>query len=116
MSTTRFAVSIVIEWYNITHAELSRATRMLTALKSQATFLYRGGGASVRLARPLDLIIVFDSEHFEEAQIRQPIDGVIGDCECLTLRYSSIGADYCKQKNAGAAIATGEILIFSAAI
>ena len=113
MSTTRFAVSIVIEWYNVTHAELSRATRMLTALKSQATFLYRDVGASVRLARLLDLIIVFDSEHFEEAQTRQLIDGVIGDCEYLTLRYLPVpGADYCKLKNAGAAIATGEILIF----
>jgi len=87
MSTTRFAVSIIIEWYNVTHAELSRATRMLTALKSQAIFLYRDVGDSVRLAPPLDLIIVFDSDHFEEAQIRQLIDGVIGDCECLTLRY-----------------------------
>jgi len=113
MSTTRFAVSIIIEWYNVTHAELSRATRMLTALKSQAIFLYRDVGDSVRLAPPLDLIIVFDSDHFEEAQIRQLIDGVIGDCECLTLRYLPVpGADYCKQKNAGAAIATGEIFIF----
>src|SRR5262245_2626666 len=113
MVTTRFAVSIVIEWYNVTHAELSRAEQMLSAIKSQASSLYTELGNPVRLTRPLDLIIVFDTEHFENEQIRKFIDGVMGGCECLTVRYlATPGANYCKQKNAGAAIATGEILIF----
>lgn len=113
MPTTSFTVSIVIEWYNVTHAELSRAKRMLAALKSQAASLYSDVRDPLRLARPLDLIIVFDSENFQEARIRRFIDDVIGVCECLTIRYLLLpGADYCKQKNGGAAIATGEIVIF----
>src|SRR5262245_37918807 len=113
MTTTRFAVSIVIEWYNMTHAELSRAARMLSGLKSQACSLYSDVADPVRLAQPLELIIVFDSEHFEDEHVRKFIDGAVGNCEFLTIRYLPVpGADYCKQKNAGAAIATGEILIF----
>src|SRR6266576_3728 len=113
MATTSFAVSIVIEWYNVTHAELSRAKRMLAALKSQAASLFSGARDAIRLAAPLDLVIVFDSENFEATRIRRFIDDVIGVCECLTLRYLPLpGANYCKQKNAGASIATGEIVIF----
>ena len=114
MAITSFAVSVVIEWYNVTHAEISRAKRMLATLKSQASMLYFDDTRdSIKLTEPLELVIAFNSAKFDVAQVQQVVDDVIGASEWLTLRYLPVvGASYCQLKNAGAAIATGEIIIF----
>lgn len=114
MVKASFAVSVVIEWYNVTHAELDRATRMLAALTSQAVSLHSGdANAPTVLSGPLELVIAFDSDKLDAAQVRRVIDDVIRPSESLTLRYLPVSdANYCKLKNAGAAIATGEIIIF----
>jgi len=114
MATTSFTVSVVIEWYNVTHAEISRAKRMLAAVKSQAAILYsKDTTASIRLSLPLELVIAFNSAKLDGAKVRGIVDDVIGVSEWLTLRYMPVaGATYCKLKNAGASIATGDIIIF----
>ena len=114
MVITSFATSVVIEWYNVTHAEVSRAKQMLAAVKSQAAMLYSADASMpVRLSGPLDLVIAFNSAKLDSAQVRHVVDDVIGASESLTLRYLPVvGASYCQLKNAGAAIATGEIIIF----
>jgi hypothetical protein len=114
VARTSFAVSVVIEWYNVTHAEISRAKQMLAALKSQAAALhFADRRAPVGLSGPLELVIAFNSAKLDSVQVRRVVDEVIGATEWLTLRYLPVAsASYCQLKNAGAAIATGEIIIF----
>src|SRR4030095_11988374 len=106
--------SVIVEWYNMSHAELGRARRMLAELRAQAASLYASDArAPVRLAKPLDLVIVFGNDQ----QIRQQVQSALGDLakagDSLVPRSLPISdGRYCQMKNAGAAFSQGEVIIF----
>ena len=105
--------SVIVEWYNMTHAELDRATRMLAALTSQAASLYSSESAPVRLAKPLDLVIVFDSDQHSRQQVQAAFGDLTNATDALMPRFLPIpDARYCQLKNAGAASSTSELIIF----
>jgi glycosyltransferase involved in cell wall biosynthesis len=110
----RFRVSIVIEWYNIARAKRDRATQMLATVASQAADLYcAADGAEVGISEPLDLVITYDSNKLQIRQVEQVVGEAASSSESLSLRFISVpSGTYCGQKNAGAAVARGDIIIF----
>ncbi len=106
--------SVIVEWYNMTHAELDRATRMLAELTSQAASLYSPDErAPVRLAQPLDLVIAFDRDQRSCGQVQSALGELTGAIDSLVPRLLPISdSTYCKLKNAGAAYSNGDIIIF----
>lgn len=114
MAPQMVTASVIVEWHNMTHAELDRATRMLAELTSQATSLYSSDEKSaVRLAKPLDLVIVFDSDQRSLQQVQSALGDLTNAIDSIVPRLVSISdASYCKFKNAGAAVSTGEIIVF----
>ena len=115
-------VSVVIEWDNVRLAELGRARRMLAALASQAREVHRpppwaapAESEFLRgIAPPVEVLVTFDSAEFTVAGL----DPVVRAClpegfEPLALRYVPVpGGRYYQLKNAGAAEATGDLLVF----
>lgn len=93
-------LSIVIEWENAGRIGLDRARRMLAVLGAQ---LGEAGGA-------YEIIMLHDPARLPQA----PIAEAVGAAELTgPVRYVALsGADYYQQKNAGAALARGEILLF----
>jgi glycosyltransferase involved in cell wall biosynthesis len=106
--------SVIVEWYNMTHAEHSRATRMLAELISQAASLYSPDERKPgRLAKPLDLVIVFDSEQESLQNVQSAFGNLANAMGSVVPRLLPIpDARYCKLKNSGAASSKSEIIIF----
>ena len=108
------SVTVVVEWDNVRLSELGRARRMLAELDRQAEALARAGhrewqGRPVRV----DIVLVFDSHRFDEATVRQAVADSSTPGTSLPMRLlPSHGASYYEQKNAGAAAATGEVVVF----
>ena len=101
------AASVVVEWYNQSHARLQRPKRMLAALAAQ--------GADLRRATPsgtLELIFVHNGDERAVAQLRGVLDEIVGPDEFAIKIVAAHGATYCKLKNVGAAAASGDIIIF----
>ena len=106
--------SVVVEVYNLTYAKRERATRMLAELRLQAESLCKlDDGAAVRLARPLELVIVFDPDQDGAHQIQSAFGNLAEASDALAPRFLPVSnSSYCEMKNAGAALSTGEIIIF----
>jgi hypothetical protein len=101
-------LSIVIEWENAGRIGASRAHRMLAELHAQLLELQSG--------RPVncEIIVPHDPEKVARAipaeAMRAVTDGAAWPAE---LRFVEIaGGDYYQQKNAGAALARGDLLLF----
>lgn len=93
-------LSIVIEWENAGRIGLNRARRMLAALRAQ---LADEGTRH-------ELIMLHDPAKLDRAAIAEAVReaGLDGP-----VRYAApLGAGYYEQKNAGAALARGEIVVF----
>lgn len=115
MTKSAFSVSVIVEWYNTTHAELERARQMLSALQSQAAALLTpsDGPGAVRLSQPLELIVVFNSRHMDQSVTHKAVHESMKPSPALEVRLlAAPDATYCQQKNLGAAAAAGEILLF----
>ena len=117
---TAMSVSIVLEWENMTYAEQVRPRLTIAALKAQAAALYSPecslpakAETAVRLSAPLDVILPFNSDKVSEAEFRASVPDLLTESESLRLRLLPVAnGTYCNQKNAGAAGATGELVIF----
>ena len=91
MAPQMVTASVIVEWHNMNHAELDRATRMLAELTSQATSLYSSDEkAAVRLAKPLDLVIVFDSDQRSLQQVQSALGDLTNAIDSLVPRLVSI--------------------------
>jgi len=114
MAQERVSASVVVEWYNLTYAELGRTKDMLAEVTSQATSLCRTDASSpTGLSGPLELVIAFDESRLTEQQVRSSLPDSVAGSDHLIPRFLAVpAANYCKMKNAGAAITNGEILIF----
>lgn len=119
MNTTSMSVSVVLEWENATHASQDRPRQTLAALRAQASECFSDTpsfpsnvDSHVRLSTPLDLIIPYDSNEVDESEVRRVVSDLVTESESLHVRILPVGdGTYCRQKNAGAAVATGEIII-----
>jgi len=106
--------SVIVEWYNMTHAELGRAARMLSELAAQAASLYEADEqARVRLAQPLDLVIACESKDGSSLQhVQSTLSGLTSATAVVPRLLPIADSRYCSLKNAGAAASSGEIIIF----
>lgn len=114
MARRLVTASVIVEWYNMAHADLDRATRMLAELRAQAASLYSSAAsAPVCLAEPLDLVVAFDSGQGSRLDVQPALGDLTSATEGLVPRLLPIAdSGYCKLKNAGAAFSKGEIIIF----
>jgi hypothetical protein len=101
-------VSVVIEWENAKLSDLGRAERMLTALGEQM--------AEVSAKRHLnaELLVLYDSDAVDPVVPRTAVEAHI-DAAAWPGRIQLVpapGQRYYEQKNKGASLAAGEIVIF----
>jgi hypothetical protein len=102
------AVSVVIEWENAKLSDLGRAERMLAQLGTQMAEVAGKRGLSA------ELIVLYDSDAIDPAVPSTAIETQIdraawpGPIELVP----APGQRYYDQKNKGAALASGEIVIF----
>ena len=117
---TATSVSVVLEWENMAYAEQERPRQALAALKAQAEALFSTGPSSpltnappIRLSAPLEVILPYNSDTVDEAEFLRNVTDLITESESLCVRLLAVNnGTYCRQKNAGAAVATGELIIF----
>lgn len=107
------SASIVVEWYNMSYAELERPKRMLEALRAEAkTLRCSDSSTTPHLSGALELLVVFNSNAVDSAAIQNVLADLI-NANDLTVRTIPIAdATYCEMKNAGAENARGDIVIF----
>lgn len=114
------SVSVVLEWENMAHAAKDRPRQTLASLKAQADALYerapKGPSHStlpVRLSEPLEVLLPYNCNEVEEADLLCNLSDLLPDTESVRTRLLPVsGGTYCLQKNAGAAAATGDLVIF----
>jgi hypothetical protein len=101
-------VSVIIEWENAKLSELDRAERMLARLGAQM--------AEAARKRDLraELLVLYDSDGVDPAVPRTAIDSQIDEAVWPgTIQLiPAPGQRYYEQKNKGAKLSSGEILIF----
>jgi hypothetical protein len=108
------SVTVVVEWDNIRLSELDRTRRMLAMLDRQAVRL-AGAGHSEWQGWPVrvDAVLVFDSARFDEAAVSGAVRESTAPDSTLPMRLLPVpGAAYYQQKNAGAAAAAGDVVVF----
>jgi hypothetical protein len=101
-------VSVIVEWENAKLSELERAKQMLAQLGAQMADAARERGLRA------ELIVLYDSHEINpavpRAAIQTAIDGAAWPGTIALV--PAPGQRYYEQKNAGARMAKGEILIF----
>lgn len=101
------SVSVVIEWENARLSELGRTREMLAALSTQLREV------EDRMAEPPELIVLHDAEAVDPALVRGCVEEAFGTPPRIALRTETTDGDgYYAQKNAGAALATRDLLLF----
>ena len=101
------AVSVVIEWENAKLAELDRARRMLAALAAQLREL------RPEMEAPPELIVLYDREAIPADLIARCVGEAFGDPPEVAVRVlPTEHAGYYAQKNRGAQVASGELVLF----
>jgi hypothetical protein len=108
------SASVIVEWYNLTYAAHSRATKMLEAVVRQAESLRSASSsAAVAMMGPLEIIIAFDADKLDERQVAASISSSASGSDAVVLRLLAVPkSNYTKLKNEGADVAAGEIIIF----
>lgn len=117
---TAMSVSVILEWENMAYAEQERPRQALAELKAQAAALFSAGPSSplkntlpIRLSAPLEVILPYNSDTVDEAEFLRNVTDLITESESLCVRLLAVSnGTYCRQKNEGAAVATGELIIF----
>jgi hypothetical protein len=101
-------LSVIIEWENAKLSELERALRMLERVGRQMSVLAR--------ERPLsaELIVLYDSDEIDRTVPETALSSAINasDWPGSIRLVEAPGQRYYEQKNTGADLATGELLIF----
>ena len=101
------SVSIVIEWENAKLSELDRAFSMLRSLSAQVRSL------RARFASPPEMILIYDQDEIDPAMINSAVTNEIDAQSGLVVRLAPMeGLDYYAQKNHGASLAKGDLVVF----
>jgi hypothetical protein len=101
-------VSVIIEWENAKLSDLDRAERMLARLGAQMAEAARKRGVRA------ELLVLYDSDEIDPAVPRTAVVSHIGGSAwpgTIDL-VPAPGKRYYEQKNAGARMANGEVLVF----
>lgn len=101
-------ISVIVEWENAKLSDLERAHRMLARLAAQVA-----EAACVRHIRA-ELIVLYDSDEVDPAVPRKAISAEI-DASAWPGTIALVaapGSRYYEQKNLGAKLARGEVLLF----
>jgi hypothetical protein len=110
------SISIIMEWENVQFSEDSRVGKVLTELARQAAQLVaastpRAGGLAV--ARPLELLVLFDSEVADPDEVQSQVRRGLGNCSALQVRFEATpGLAYFPMKNRGAELAAGDLIVY----
>jgi hypothetical protein len=101
-------VSVIVEWENAKLSDLDRAERMLVQLGRQMAEVAR------KRALEAELLVLYDSDEIDPAVPRAAISSQIDGAAWpgTIALVPAPGKRYYEQKNAGAELARGEILIF----
>lgn len=101
------SISVIVEWENAKLSELERARTMLRVLSAQASQLKQ------RFTAPPELVLVYDREAIDPSSIECLITSEIGRDSGLVVRMAPTeGLDYYGQKNHGASMARGDLIVF----
>jgi hypothetical protein len=113
-----FAVTVIVEFENFTAAGEERCAAMLRALAAQGARLAREAGSGdpflSRLRPPLELIAVFDPRSVGEPVVRDLLHRHLAPAaHAVAARVEPLpGGAYYEQKNHGARLAAGDLLVF----
>jgi hypothetical protein len=101
-------VSVIVEWENAKLSDLDRARRMLAQLGAQMA------EAARKRDLKAELLVLYDSDEIDPAVPRAAIASGLGKAAWPgTIELvAAPGKRYYEQKNAGAQLAKGEILVF----
>ena len=101
------------------HAASDRPRQTMAALRAQADALYPGKAGrsqpdeSMHLSAPLEVILPYDSDKVDEAEILNNVADLLTETESMRVRLLPVShGTYCRQKNEGAAGSTGDLIIF----
>lgn len=98
-------LSVVLELDNLRLAPRSRLGQLLDRLRGEFA------DCAAELADPVELIVCCDSQAGDPAALAPALAGILpGRLRCRFLRLHAL--DYYQTKNAGAATASGELLLF----
>ena len=106
MSDSVPSLSIVIEWENAGRIGAARARRMLSTLHDQLRELGPAPGAGH------EIILLHDPRKVERESVIASLRDAAGDWPAEITCVAAPGGGYYQQKNAGAALARGDIVIF----
>jgi putative NIF3 family GTP cyclohydrolase 1 type 2 len=101
------SVSIVIEWDNVVLTEADRPRAMLAALRPQLK-----AAADRMPAHGIQLIAVHDEAEVSREAVAQMLATELGGLDVEIQLHSTQGLRYYEQKNAGAAHATRDVVLF----
>jgi len=103
-------VSVVIEWENVLLAEATRSMEMLKRLTRQIDEVYAANPA----AGSFQVLLLYDNEECSIDDIRQVVEPFFtpARAHCELKLQEAPGRRYYEQKNYGAELARGEIIVF----
>ena len=114
INVAMYRLSVVIEWENILLAEQVRCRRMLAQLAAQCReVLADGADERVRIAGPIEVLILFDPHDAQESEIAEVGRECLGDPnDAIQWRTAAApGLSYYTMKNAGVKLAGGDIVV-----
>ena len=100
------SLSIVIEWENAGRIGAERARRMLCALRSQLEEIGPGSGEGHQI------VLLHDPDRVTRETVAASVREAGADWPAEIVYAAAPGGGYYRQKNAGAALARNDILIF----
>lgn len=101
------SISAIVEWENARLAGAARARRTLSELVAQI------GELSAEVEGKPELIIVYERGAVDRAAVAAAVQAVITGEPAFDVRFHATkGANYYQQKNAGAALAVNDYLLF----
>lgn len=99
--------SLVIEWENVKLSDVDRARRMLRALEGQLR-----GLRSLFLETP-EIWFLHDRHEIDAKGLQEMVGEAFPDPTLAVIHFEpTLDADYYEQKNVGAALAKGDVVVF----
>ena len=101
------SISIIVEWENAKLSELGRALAMLREVSRQVAEL------RPRFTADPELIVIYDADTIDPASVQSALNNELSEESGLAVRLESMrGLDYYGQKNHGASVAQGDLIVF----
>ena len=114
MTKAFVTASIVVEWYNATRAKRNRSQKTLAALAAQVQEISSDPARfAFALTRPIEVVVTYNADALQHDQVARAVYGCLPPDGPCAVRLAPVpGGTYCVQKNHGAAVSSGEVVIF----